>query len=94
MTRDEARKILINELHWPKDIVEMGIRAKFCCEYCGKDLLTDVDTYDSWQKDHIIPNGINDPDNLAVSCKTCNFIKRGTDPSTRTEATDRKSLIN
>ena len=93
MTHDDAIKILANELGWPSVTKEIGIRAKFCCEYCGKYLLSDVDTYDSWQIDHIVPNGDGDIDNLAVSCKTCNFIKSNTDPTETATNQDRQSLI-
>ena len=93
MTTEEAKELLIKELGWPKFMVELGVRAKFRCEYCDKYLLKSVDVYDSWQKDHIIPNGGDDPSNLAIACKTCNFIKRHTDPISRAKGTDRDSLI-
>lgn len=92
MTPDEARLVL-NGLGWPDFMIDIGIRAKFCCEYCGKELLSSVDAYDSWQKDHIVPNGSDNISNLAVACKTCNFIKRRTDPSMGLAETDRESLI-
>ncbi len=93
MTCDDARDLLMNELSWPAFMIDIGIRADFCCEYCGKDLLTNVDAYDSWQKDHIVPNGGDGVDNLAVSCRTCNFVKRKTDPSIGLDSPDRAALI-
>ena len=93
MTPEDAKNLLVKELGWPKDIVALGIRAKFCCEYFGKYLLENVDIYDSWQKDHIIPDGNNDPSNLAIACKTCNFVKRHTNPTKRAKGMDRDSLI-
>lgn len=67
---------LRKELNFPLEQIEIAIRANFRCEYCDKYLLESVDVYDSWQIDHIVPNGNNDPSNLALTCKTCNFAKR------------------
>jgi 5-methylcytosine-specific restriction endonuclease McrA len=59
--------------------MQIAVRAQFSCEYCGKNLLESVDAYDSWQIDHIMPRNDNsdneDLENLALSCKTCNFAK-------------------
>jgi 5-methylcytosine-specific restriction endonuclease McrA len=90
----EAEKILKEELHWPEIHILVGKRAKFKCEYCGKYLLASYEDYDQWQIDHIVPDGNNDPENLALSCKLCNFVKRHTSPTTLTTKTDRESLIN
>ncbi len=67
---------LRKELQFPEDQIEIAIRANFCCEYCGKYLLESVDIYDSWQLDHIVPNGNDASENIALACKTCNFAKR------------------
>lgn len=85
--------VLIKELHWPEYQIEVGLRADFKCEYCGKSLLETYEHYDQWQVDHIIPNGDNNLENLALSCKLCNFVKRQTDPSSQTDKKDRASLI-
>lgn len=56
-----------------------GLESGFRCEYCNRDLLASFNDYDSWQIDHVIPlskGGIHEYDNMAVSCKTCNFLKR------------------
>ena len=93
MTPDAARKVLMNELSWPEFMIEIGIRADFRCEYCGRDLLRDIDAYESLQKDHIVPRRDDGVDNLAVSCKTCNFLKRRTDPSIGLDDSDRTALV-
>lgn len=49
------------------------------CEYCERDLLASFNDYDSWQIDHIHPSskgGKHEYENMAVCCKTCNFLKR------------------
>lgn len=93
MNQDEAKRILVKELGWPEWMVELGIRAKFRCEYCNKYMLSDIDTYDGWQKDHIIPGGDEDLSNLAIACKTCNFVKRHSNPQHRSSGDDRESLL-
>jgi hypothetical protein len=92
MNQDEARSKL-NKLGWPDWMLDLGIRAKFRCEYCDKDMLADVDSYDGWQKDHIVPDGNDDVSNLAIACKTCNFIKRNSDPRVLANGEDRASLV-
>ena len=92
MDQDEARTAL-NKLGWPEWMLDLGIRANFHCEYCDKDMLADVDSYDGWQKDHIVPDGSDDVSNLAIACKTCNFIKRNSDPRPLAKGEDRDSLV-
>lgn len=56
-----------------------GLESGFRCEYCNRDLIASFNDYDSWQIDHVIPSskgGIHEYENMAVSCKTCNFLKR------------------
>lgn len=67
---------IIKETRFAKWQIPIAIRAGFKCEYCGLDLLDSVNSYDSWQIDHIVPVDNNDFENLALTCKTCNFIKR------------------
>ena len=67
------------------------------CEYCGKNLIESVDSYDSWQIDHIIPRN-DDPsneeiDNLALTCKTCNFAKRHSSTDALLKGKTRKDKI-
>jgi CRISPR/Cas system Type II protein with McrA/HNH and RuvC-like nuclease domain len=82
---DEAKivEVLVRTFGWSEGAAKLGIRADFRCEYCDRDLLASVDDYDSWQNDHIVPvskGGTDDHDNMAVACKTCNFIKRNWTP--------------
>ena len=69
---------------WAREQVELGIRAGFRCEYCGKDFLRSTDDWYSWQRDHIVPRakgGSDRTSNKAVACYTCNFrLKGGYDP--------------
>jgi len=93
MTPDEARRVLVEELDWPAWMVDLGIRTDLRCEYCGRDLLADVDACDCWQKEHVVPDGNEEMSNLAIACRTCNFIKRNTDPRAASTAHDRDSLV-
>lgn len=65
---------------WSDEAIRLGERAEFRCEYCDRDLLASVDDYDSWHREHVIAERKGGPpddfDNLALSCKTCNFLKR------------------
>ena len=67
----KARDELIAELGWPEWVVDLAIQADFRCEYCQRDLLADILSHDSWQHDHIVPDGDDGPENLAVTCKLC-----------------------
>lgn len=99
----ESKKVvheLITRFGWSEEAAKLGIRSNFRCEYCGCNLLESVDNYKSWQKDHIIPisrgGDEKDFDNIALSCRTCNFNLKGDwDPSTdvKTNAS-RDELIN
>lgn len=75
-----------------------AIRAKFCCEYCDRRLLRSLDDYYSWQIDHIIPNHDDSLDNCALTCQTCNHLKRNYSPAgvTREErvADARRAVTN
>lgn len=105
MDSDTARGATIEEFTsgrlgstWSETSVELGVRARFSCEYCSRDLLASVDAYDSWQTDHVVPiskgGGETDFDNLALSCRTCNMLKRAFDPSSEVgEGAGRDQLI-
>lgn len=67
--------------------IELWIRHKYRCEYCGEPLLSDLIRFYSAQLDHLLPKAkypdetIKDnPDNWVLSCYTCNQIKRAFDP--------------
>ncbi len=87
---DIVSSAIFEQLGWGPLNRNAAIRSKFCCEYCGKSLTSSLDNYYSWELDHIIPNGDNDQDNLALSCRTCNhlkhfFIPKGKDRAERIE---------
>jgi 5-methylcytosine-specific restriction endonuclease McrA len=57
---------------------EAAVRAGFCCEYCGTNMLGSVDVYAGWHWDHIVPKskkGSNGLANKALACGPCNYIK-------------------
>ncbi len=89
MTFEDVARALESSLQWNLETARLGARAGFRCEYCGKDLHASVDAYDSWQVDHIVPSskdGDGHFDNLAVACKTCNFMKRNRTPDGETRS--------
>lgn len=98
MTEQELIQILVSEFAWSDEAVRMSVRANFCCEYCGRDMLQSIYVFDSWQVDHIVPvskGGSADFDNLASACKTCNFIKRNWEPPGHEAIPfDRESRLN
>lgn len=83
MNIEAAVAALTADGKWSVEQVHLGFRAGFHCEYCDRDLLASVDDYDAWQVDHLVPQsrgGDQSFDNKAISCKTCNFLKRVWDP--------------
>lgn len=90
MIADELIKALVDQ-GWSRESAQLGIDARFSCEYCDRRLLGSIEDYDSWQIDHIDPvskGGLeNSLENQALCCKTCNFMKRNQKPegSTREE---------
>lgn len=65
--------------------IKIWVRDRFCCVYCGENLLLDVIHMASAQLDHIIPKSrykdyTNEDSNLVLSCYCCNQIKRAFDP--------------
>jgi len=65
--------------------IKIWVRDRFCCVYCGENLLLDVIHMTSAQLDHIVPKSrykdyTNEDSNLVLSCYCCNQIKRAFDP--------------
>ena len=97
MNIDELKAKLIKS-SWNPDTLELAIATEFRCEYCGKYFFEDVDSWNSFERDHIAPrNSINDnPNNLnlTAACTTCNRLKRRTDPQKKAPNNPtRKQLI-
>lgn len=66
--------------------VAMWNRANFKCEYCGYELLKDLNSMRGAQLDHLLPQSrypeLKDiDDNWVLSCYSCNQFKRDFDPS-------------
>lgn len=100
----EQQSLIIEELQklfrFGEWNAKRGLETDCHCEYCGRDLLESFNDYDSWQIDHIYPSsqgGKHEYDNMAVCCKTCNFLKRDYTPTgtTREErVADAKSHVD
>jgi len=71
------------------EAIALGILHDFRCAYCGRDLVASIEALDSWQEDHLHPKSSRPDDafeNRVVSCKLCNFVKRGYVPQGATRA--------
>lgn len=99
MIRDDVVKKLVETGKWSETTAKLAERAGYKCEYCGLDLLGSVEAYKQFEVDHIVPisrkGNPQDFDNLAVSCRHCNFhLKRFWNPSAVAgESASRDELI-
>ena len=78
---EEARaQLLVPRGDWSHDTLEVWLRAKGFCEYCGKDLQRSSDDfYHGYNIDHVMPasrGGRSNHENYALACRACNLIKR------------------
>ena len=56
-------------------------QANHVCGYCGRDLLSDPDTFFSRVRDHLIPRSQGGPDashNRVAACHVCDKLKGST----------------
>lgn len=63
--------------HTKHDIAELLIKQKSLCVYCQTDIFA------RYEVDHIMPvskGGSNNPENLQLTCRSCNASKRDKDP--------------
>ena len=54
------------------------LSTNFHCLYCGKDLLSDLDTFLTFARDHLFPKSAGGPDhhvNRVPSCAACDRLK-------------------
>ena len=54
------------------------LRSDFRCAYCGRDLLSDLDTFLSLVRDHLVPKSAGGPDgaeNRVACCATCDRLQ-------------------
>ena len=82
----EHIEALTNNYGWSLRTLNLAIETKFCCSYCDKFLLESVDTYYDFNVDHIVPaskGGTDDVSNLTIACRTCNYLKRSSNPAER-----------
>jgi 5-methylcytosine-specific restriction endonuclease McrA len=82
ITSDAARAALLSSKnpYWAAKTLDVWLRAQGRCEYCGTYLLATSDLYLCGSPlDHIVAKslgGADDLENLALSCRPCNVIKR------------------
>lgn len=96
MNRDEATASLLDQ-GWSDETLGIWVRAKGCCEYCDKDLqATSDEFFFGYNIDHVVPashDGPSHPDNYALACRACNFIKRNRDFRNDETAVTRETII-
>ena len=99
MAEQIIRDHVVNDLaatpEWSALWATLGERAKWKCEYCELDFLALIENYKSMEMDHIVPlvPGEHKLDNLAASCRVCNFFKRRFDPRQGRENATREELL-
>ena len=57
---------------------EIFERDKYRCMYCGRDMLTDFETFMMVQEDHLVPKGkggLDEASNIVTACSVCNLLK-------------------
>src|SRR5271166_6932463 len=92
MTVEGAREAL--KLFYYDTTLEVWVRAKCRCEYCGRDMRVDGDTYQMLSTlDHVNPSRSATFDNLALSCWPCNRTKGRKDFTDSGRITDRDEII-
>lgn len=94
---DNLANLIRSGLKWGPVNSQVAVNAKFRCEYCGLDMLKDLESYYSWQIDQIMPGSGYNVDGCALACRTCNHLKHNDKPtgnnrSERIEAA--KQIIN
>ncbi len=95
---DDLRRLLVSRYRFGSNMVDIAWRAHFKCEYCDKDLLGSVDTYEwHWEREHVVPTKHGGEDalhNWALACRTCNQFKGVWDPrSDAVDPLDRDALV-
>jgi hypothetical protein len=88
---------IVARLGWSEEAAFLGLRARFCCEYCDRPLLRSIEDYDTWQNAHVLPRSRGGSEDYrakkAMACKTCNFMKRHTLLNEPVTDLDRDQLI-
>jgi len=99
MTFESDQESTIRSLEadgWHRDTIRVWLRSGCHCAYCGKDMLTDADTFFYGNNiDHLVPlsrGGSEEVENRVLACRACNFLKRDFDPRLPGPA-DRAELI-
>lgn len=96
MDRDEATTSLLAQ-GWSEETLGIWVRAKGCCEYCDKDMqATSDEFFFGYNIDHVVPashDGPSHPDNYALACRPCNFIKRNRDFRNGESGVTREAII-
>lgn len=86
MNTDALIRELIAKFRFSEEAARISCEDRFRCVYCGLNLLTTVDTYRSYETEHILPKRYaeltDEITNKTSACRVCNYIKRDWDPNT------------
>lgn len=66
------------------------------CVYCGRDMMTDFETFSITEEDHLVPRsagGEDVPENIVTACAVCNRMKGQYVPSSPYEMLGREAYI-
>ena len=83
---DDLRIELMSRYRFSERAIDLCIQARFCCAYCGLDVLELFEDFRFSETDHLLPKSkypglIDVTSNHVLSCQTCNILKRNWDPN-------------
>lgn len=78
-------------LSWAATVRLVHERVQYCCEYCFTSQWV---TGQAMHVDHIVPGAGDHPDNLALSCATCNLAKGDATEVLDSETEEKVPLFN
>ena len=81
---------LMTKYRFSRPAIEICVKARFCCEYCRRDILELFEYFRFSETDHLLPKSkypkLKEVEsNHVLSCQTCNILKRNWDPNKNTD---------
>jgi hypothetical protein len=83
---DELIDMLMTRYGFSRAAIDICVKGRFCCEYCGRDILELFERFRFSHTDHLLPQSKYESlkyvtSNHVLSCQTCNMLKRNWDPN-------------